>query len=470
MTTKGQTETSRPSAVMIVLFIVLLITYLVYIELLNPWSRKALLTNKATITVNVFDCDSGYPINDARVQFLTEEGVLLQDSTTINGSATYSDYPDCFRIKTSYGTDKYEGVCVGSGENRVISLCYNHPEANPRVLYYNDYVGFIGSTSGEAVSIKSFDNVIVSYPLSNSTINYPPLFLYSNLLWSEGAILNLTNINQNMTKSVDLQFIINSKRGTPIIKVYANNKVLYEDNAIEDELVSVTIPKQELTNNITLNIKCNFKGWMFWTTQDCNITNIKTIQEYYLPRKVSQEMNFSTTRLERNAETIKLEFKNSEETISGVKALINNVEVFNSNSLMAGNYSATIPVSKINLKEDNNILRFQANPGAEAFINNIKIIFKTAYTPIKSKEYTFHITNNELNMMNKAVINYYIKDINLNGHIEFNINGVTYISTVSEAGWNSLTIDKEDLMETNKLTINSIDGRFEIEKLKINYE
>lgn len=461
----------KAPAMMLGIFILILISYLTYIMLLHPWERKELLTQKSTIKVNVIDCSSGYPISDATIMIYTEEGELLSEEITdVDGTVYYEDFPDCYQVKASFNKDLFEGVCVGSGVEKVINFCYDYPQANPNVIFYEGSVGFVGETSGEAISTQELSNVVLSYPLSNATINYPSYFLYSNILWSEGVRLNLTDINENLTKSISLGFKMDSKRGDPQVKIYANNKLLFQGKPDIGERVSVLIPKQELNETIGIDLKCDFTGWFFWTTQDCGITNVSINQEFYTPKKVSQNLLFDTTPVEQESESIALSFTSSSETNGGVRAELNGVEVFNSNMLESSDYSATIPTASLELLSQDNNLTFYANPSAEAYLRGVKLNFTSPVTERGVKELEFFVTESEFANMNHAIINFFVSNIYLNGFIRFRINDVLYVSKVEHAGWNSLIIDKEDLLDNNTMIIDTLEGRFEITELKITYE
>lgn len=452
------------------IFLIILTSYLSYIFLLHPWERKALLTQKSNLTVNVIDCESGHPINNATVYIYSEEGELIKESLTTNGQYVYSDYPNCFRVKVSFLDDQYRGVCVGSGEDKVINFCYEYPEASPYTLHYEEDVGVIGGTSGEVINTKEFPNTILSYPLSNSTTNYPPYFLYSNLLWSEGMGIKATNVDVDITKSVGFSFTLQSKKGDPTIKVYANDKLLFSDKVQQGGNVSVMVPKQGLNRTIDFNVKCDFDGWMFWTTQDCNLTNIKVRQEFYTPKKVSQEFNFSTSSVEREADVMELRFISIDEASGGVRASINNVEVFDSKSLNSTNYSASIPAVNLELNESGNKLVFHANPSAEAWLRGVRLYFYTPVTGDNQEEFIFYADDSELNDMNKALISFFVENIYYNGLISFKVNNIYYYQVVDKAGWNTVTVDPEDLLNRNELLISAPEGRFELGDVKISYE
>lgn len=452
------------------IFIVILLAYLSYIFLLHPWERKALLTQKANLTVNVVDCESGYPINNATVYIYSREGELIKESLTSNGQFVYSDYPNCFRIKVSFFDEQYREVCVGSGDDKVVNFCYEYPEASPYVLHYQEDIGVIGGTSGEVINIKSFPNTVLSYPLSNSTINYPSYFLYSNLLWSEGMGVTVKNIDVDITKSVGFSFTLQSKRGNPTIKVYANDKLLFSDKVQAMGNVSVMVPRQSLNQTINFDVKCDFDGWLFWTTQDCNLSNIKVNQQFYTPKKVKQVFNFSTSTVERNADIIELGFVSFNEASGGVRADINDVEVFDSNSLTRRNYSATAPTVNLNLNESGNKLVFHANPSAEAFLREIKLYFYTPVTGDNQEEFTFYASNSELKDVNKAFINFFVENIYYNGLIGFKINNIYYYQVVDKAGWNTIVVDATDLLNSNEVMISAPEGRFELGDVRISYE
>jgi|GEM_PF-2921712 len=471
MTRKGEGST-KTAGMMMSLFVVILISYLAYIMLLHPWERKQLLTERSNITVNLYDCDSGLPITDGTVSIYTEEGNLIEElNTNTNGSITYQDFPDCYRIKATVGNDHYENICVGSGEERLISICFEHPEANPRVIHYEQDVGIIGGSGGETMSTKEFDNVILSYPISNTTINYPSYFLYSNILWSEGMGVQLNNIDENITRNIDFMFTMQSKRGNPTTEVYVNNKLVFKDEVDVNETVTVNIPRQELNETIDIQVKCDFNGFYFWTTQDCNLSNIKAVQDFFVPDKPSQEFRFDTSLFEQEAESIDLKFISINEAIGGVKASINGVQLFNSDSLETTNYTATKPLISLNLTNTSNLLKFEANPGAQAYLRGVKLLFNQPYLEARQKELKFYITEEEFLEMNKVVFNIYISNIYLDGALNFRVNDdVTYVTTINKAGWDRFSVDVEDLTNENNLVISSPEGRFEIDQLKITYE
>jgi hypothetical protein len=225
-----------------------------------------------------------------------------------------------------------------------------------------------------------------------------------------------------------------------------------------------------INESINLEVKCDFNGIFFWTTQDCNLTDIRVTQEFYTPEKTSQEFPFETSLIERNASSVELNFNSIKDSISGVKASVNGVPVFDSNSLLTKNYSASIELERVNLTEGVNTLRFEANPGAEASLRSVQLNFTSPITPKENMTLDFPIEDATMNALDSITINYFINNVFLNGELLFKINGVTYVTTVYNAGWNSFTIDKEDLLEDNHLTISALTGRFEIEELRITYE
>ncbi|MFA5406333.1 MAG: hypothetical protein WC307_03170 [Candidatus Nanoarchaeia archaeon] len=463
-------ENGKSAGVMLAIFLILMAAYIIYIMLLHPWERRALLTVESMITVNVVDCDSGYPINGARVNLYNNEGIIVEEATTTNGSIVFNEFPDCFIIKASYDAEQIREVCTGNGEHKIINFCYDHPEANPNIIYYQDTIGFIGGTTGEEVSNKSFSNVLLSYPLNNVTITYPSSFIYSNILWSEGMKINLTNINESYTKAINFEFNMGSKRGDPTTRVYVNGQLLFDNKVSTNELVSVSIPKQSLNETMNFEVKCDFNGVFFWSTQDCNLTNIRVTQEFYSPEKTSQEFPFTISTIESQANSLGLSFTSVNNVIGGVTASINNVQVFDSNSLLAKNYTASITVEGINFNNDTNTLRFNANPGAEALLRNIKLSFTAPVTPKEKEVIEFAINNNTMDSLDSATINFFLSNIYLNGELLFKVNDITYVTTVYKAGWNSFTIDKEDLANDNVLEISAITGRFEMDELRITYE
>jgi len=469
MSRKGEGEGKVPG-MMLGIFILILISYLAYIMLLHPWERKELLTIESNITINVLDCDSGHPINDATIYVYNEEGHIVAEEVTTNGAVTYSDFPDCFRIKASFGTDLYENVCIGSGETKVVNFCYEHPEANPNVLYYASEIGIIGGTAGEVISFQEFDNIVLSFPLSNATVNYPSYFLYSNILWTEGMTVELRNIHENITKSVNFEFTLESKRGDPEINVLANNKLLFKEKVDNGGLVRVSIPKQDLNETINIEVKCDFSGLAFWSTQDCNLTDIKATQEFYTPKKVSESFNFSTSAVEAEADTVELKFISISDASGGVKASINSVEIFNSIELLATNYSATVPARNLGLKNESNTLVIEANPSAEVWLRGVRLYFNTPVTETTEEDIEFFVTEGEFSSMNKALINFFVNNVYLNGIIKFKVNNVYYTETIDKAGWNSVIVDEQDLQSENTLRVYAPEGRFEIEELKITYE
>jgi hypothetical protein len=466
-----KSQSAKTPGMMLGIFLVILIAYLSYIFLLHPWERKSLLTQKSNITINVVDCDSGFPINNATVYIYNEEKNLIKQELSTNGKVVYSDFPDCFWIKVSFDEENFEGVCIGSGEEKVLNFCYEYPQANPQVLHYEGGVGVIGGTSGEVINENKFGSFILSYPLSNTTITYPSRFLYSNILWSEGMAIEVSSIDENITKSLNLDFTLESKRGSPAVKVYANNKLLFNEEVDDGGNVSVMIPKQELNETMKIELKCDFTGWFFWTTQDCNLTGIQVTQEFYTPKKVSQEFFFSTSTIEQEADTFELMFNSNGETTGGISASINGYQVFNSNSLLAVNYSTSVPTSSIDIKDTNNSLKFEANPSAEVLINNASIRFRTPITGTNSKNLNFYITESELNSLDKILISFFVEDVYFNGLITLNINDVAmYCQRIDSAGWNTISIEKKDLLSENYLVMSAPEGRFEIGKLKISYE
>ncbi len=458
-------ESSRPAVVMISLFVVILISYLAYIMLLHPWDRKALLTTKATILVNLYDCDSGYPITDALVKFYNDDGKLLSESMSSNGSVTYSDLPDCYRIKTSYSSN-ITRVCVDSGENRVINLCYEHPEANPFLLLYEGRVGAVGASGGKIITNRSFGNVVLSYPVKNYSLAYPSAFLFSNMLWGEGADFNITNIHPEITQGIHFNFYVNSVKGTPVISVYLEKDLLYKGEIARGDNVSVEIPRQNLKGNMTLRVKCNFNDWKFWTTQFCELSNITFTQKYFSPEKVSQNFSFEASLLEKEADKVTLNFTSSMES-GGVEASINGEKIFDSNSLEATDYSASL--SEVNLSDENTLV-FEAKPGTEAFLRGISLSFEKALSGNQEKEYEFKINDDIMNKLADVRIDYFVTNVMLGGHIWFNINNAVYTDRIDKAGWHHLIIDKEDLLNDNKLVITSPDAEFLLEELKISYE
>jgi hypothetical protein len=465
-----RSQGARTGGMMLGIFIVILIAYLSYIFLLQPWERKSLLTQESNISINVFDCDSGLPIENATVYIYSEEGLLIKEEKTKNGQVKYRDFPDCFNIKVSLTSEQYQAVCIGSGEDKVVNFCYEYPEANPQVLFFESEAGVVGGTEGEVINEQNFTNVILSYPLSNSTISYPSYYLFSNIVWSEGTNVLLRNINENLTKSVYFKFNLDSKKGDPIIKVYANNKLMFKNSVDTGSEVEVVIPRQEINETINIELKCDFNGWMFWTTQDCNLSDIKAVQEFYTPLKTSQEFFFQTSSIEQDSDIVELSFTSSTESPGGVKAFINDVEVFNNDKLEATNYSATIPTTTLGLMNAQNTLRFEANPSAEAFIRNVNLKFNTPVTGTEEKYYEFGITDDELSDLSQIVINFFVSNVYFNGGILFKVNNVYYFQVINKAGWNSAIIDKEDLFNDNTLLISAPEGRFELGNLKITYE
>lgn len=473
MTRKGADNTSgRTPGMMLSIFLLLLAAYLIYIMLLHPWERKELLTKKSNITINVVDCESGYPIDDAHIYIYNEQGHLIKDVVTDDsGQVVYEDFPDCFQIKASFTDELYEGVCIGSGEQKVVNFCYEYPSASPNVIYYTENIGVVGGTSGEVVSEKEFDNIVLSFPLSNATINYPSYYLYSNILWSEGMGINLTKINEELTKSVEFQFILQSKKGNPTLSVRANDKILYNDKAVPGELVSLSIPRQEISENINVEVKCDFDGWMFWTTQDCNITDIKAIQEFYTPRLTSKSFNFSASGAELKSENVELRFINTIESPGGIKASVNGIDLFDSNSLLAKNYSASINTQLLSLESAGNQLVIEANPSADIYLRGVKLSFTTAVTDSTEKELNFYITEEELNKMDRGYLNFFVENVYLNGTLKFKLNNVFYTAVIEKGGWNKVKMLKGDLVEDeNNLLVTAPEGRFEIDELKITYE
>lgn len=463
-------ESNKVSGMMVGIFLIIMVSYLIFIMLIQPWERKALLTEVSTIRVNVVDCDSGYPINNARVQFFTEEGVLLKDVISEGGVAVFSDYPDCFNIKTSFTGDEYTGVCLRSGEERIVRVCYEYPEANPKILYYTDALGVIGGANNDVISFKEFPNVILSYPLSNATLNYPSYFLYSNIFWSEGMGLLVNNINEAITKEVSLSMTMDSKRGNPTLVVYANKELIFSEKVSEGETVTAVIPKQSLNETIDFEVKCDFDGLAFWSTQDCNLTDIRVNQVFYTPKLESQEFTFTVDSVELNAESAELRFISLDEAISGVKAFINDVEVFSSSSLLSRNYTASMPVISLNLNDSNRLL-FKANPGAEAWIRGVRLYFFTGRELAVNKTVLFSINNSQMRELDEAVINFYVSNVYLGGSIKFEVNGlVNYVSSVKNAGWNSVRVNEEFLRNGNTVKISAFDGRFLIDEVRVTYE
>ena len=439
----AEASSNKVSGMMVGIFLILMVSYLVFIMLIQPWERKALLTEVSTIRVNVVDCDSGYPIDNARVQFYTEEGVLLKDIVSEGGVAVFSDYPDCFNIKTSFISDKYTGVCLRSGEERIVRVCYEYPEANPKILYYADSLGVIGGANNDVISFKEFPNVILSYPLSNATLNYPSYFLYSNIFWSEGMGLLVNSVDKDITKEVSLSMTMDSKRGNPTLVVYANKELIFSEKVSEGETVSAVISKQSLNETINFEVKCDFDGLAFWSTQDCNLTDIKINQAFYTPKLETQEFTFITDSIERNAESAEIKFISLDDSISGIKTFINDVEIFGSNSLLSRNYTASMPVIRLNLNNSNKLV-FKANPGAEAWLRGVRLYFYTGRELSVNKTILFSVNNSQLRSLDDAVINFYVSNVYLGGSIKFEVNGmVNYVSSVKNAGWNSIRVNEE---------------------------
>ncbi len=454
-------DSNKPAGAMLGIIIVILITYLIYILMLHPWERKALLTEISNLTINVFDCNSSYPINNAKVSIYSTDGTLLLENYTQNGKLFYSTYPECLNIVVSFdNNEKSEILCLGSGEQRSINFCFEYPYADPHILYYNNYIGFIGNSSKEIVSVKEFNNVVLSYPENQTFKNYSSTLLYTNIFWSDHKNFTLED-TQGITKEIVLNLDV-ERKGNPTLIISANGKTIYSG---KDEHVNLKIPGSLINGSVQIQAKCVFDGLLFWTYQYCNLTNISLERDYYIPIKQSQEYEFSVNDIEKQADSIKLYFISSTNS-GGIVAKINNITIFNSDMLKEGEYSSTAFLSQLNLSLKNT-LKFEAKPGTNAWLRGVKLYFNAPSLSYPKKKLSF---TSKIVDTNTTHISFYVKNIFISGKIMFKLNDIVYEENVKKLGWNKLYIDSSDLKKENTLEIYAQDGSFEIGALKIAYE
>jgi len=454
-----------------VFLVIILIAYIVYVFMIHPWERQTIVTKQSSVTVSVYDCSSGYPIEGVKVSAYTEAGELINTGLTDdNGLFNIRTYPACIRVIATHGDSKWEGMCLGSGVNRSVSFCFNEPTALPNILYYNNYLGIIGSSSGDVITEERIGSVELSYPTINASVYYPDYLLLSNIMWSERLSVELKDINESSTKQVMLSFDVESVKGEPIVQVWSNKKLIAERGIKSGDKVSLIVPKQMINESMLFELSCTFTGLLFWTTQECNLTNIKATQEYYLPVKTTDSFNFNTTSIERNSEVATLKFYSSTNSSAPLRASINGKEVFSANSLNQMYYTGALNTSTINLLDSGNTLDFEISPGGEAMLEGTVITFyaKNATSTIESFNFTVRADESYKASYYKA--RFYVSEVFLQGSLLFNINGIIYPKSINKAGWNELIIDKQEIKTGVNQVVIRAQGRFMINELLISYE
>ncbi len=460
----------KESTIMATVFIGLLIAYLIYVFMLHPWERVAIYAKAGELIVNVYDCDTKYPISGAQVKFYTTEGELLKEGKTdTSGLISFKSLPRCIKLKASYSGDKYAGVCLGDGEKRTVDICFNAPAANPNVLYATDYVGIIGARSGDEISSKEFSQVALSYPVESAIAKYPDYYLFSNILWNERMNLEL-RVNKSITDAVALSFVIKSKKGNPVTVVRLQGIELFKDYVTPGDVVTVNAPKGLINETMKLSLSCKFTGLYFWSTQDCEITNITVKQDYYLPINPEKEYEFNTTSIERESDITSIEFVSEKSSKSGLKIYVNDNLIFNIDKLNATDYKGEANTKDLNLKGHGNKLKFELTPGSNASLGSVKLSFKMKNeTYESSKELYFDAPSDVLENASYFEVHAYISEVLLGGSLFLKINNATYEKEIRKAGWITVKIDKEDVKGDNTLTLSARNAKFEIQKLRVSY-
>ncbi len=455
-------QEGKPAAMMLIIALLLLVSYLTYIFLIHPWDRRALLTKQANLTVSITDCNSSIPISGAIVKVLDYDGVeLINKVTNSDGVINGNFWPDCYVINYGVGSVSNNSVvCLDSGENRVFSACLNYPLANNSLLLVEPYVGFIGSGSN-VIHKRDFGSVILSFPYRYHIINYPSTSLLSNVFWSEFFGLNVTNIN-NLTDKLVLSLFINNVKGTPRLIVSAGDSVLFKQRIVNGEVINISVPNGLFGENVSLTVRCAFSGLLFWSYQECDISNVSVSQHFALPVKPSQVINFSLTPFEVNSSIINLGF-NTISASGGIDVLINGVKVFNSNSLSDKHYNVVLNSSDLSLG-DHNSLVFNAKPGTEVYINNVSLSFINPLINSGSAQYYFSVND----PTKPVFVNLYVNKVFSDGTLRVKVNDDYYVQGVTTNGWFSIKVLPSSLSNDNSLIIDALSGGFEVSDLRVN--
>ena len=260
-----------------------------------------------------------------------------------------------------------------------------------------------------------------------------------------------------------------SKKGNPNTVVKISGVELFKDQVTAGDTVNVTIPKGLINESMQLSINCEFTGYYFWTTQDCELTNITVIQEYYLPVNTVHEIKFEADSLERRSATTHIEFLIDKNTNAGAKTFINDYLIFETDELQATNYEGSVNTDELNLTESDNTMRFELTPGGNASFSEIKLWFRTANATSNYEELFFTVQSDILVSANYFEALIYINEVLLGGDLILTLDDAIYEEEITHAGWTIIRLDKDDVDASNTLKLSARDAKFSIQDLRISY-
>ena len=145
-----------------VILVAFLIFFLLYIAIVLPWERIALLEDVSNVTVRLYDCKTLLAIPKAYVTIKNDfENVTFSDE---NGEVRFSTLPDCITVTAEKnGIKVSKRICVAGGEEKTVLMCMNVSDISS-LLFSKTNIGIIGATHGETLTSYNLGNAILSYP------------------------------------------------------------------------------------------------------------------------------------------------------------------------------------------------------------------------------------------------------------------------------------------------------------------
>lgn len=345
------------------------------------------------------------------------------------------------------------------------------------IIYSSAETFEVGRSIGQEVFSWKLSDVSVSHAAVPKTVDsISNRMMYATLVTSDTHNFNANNLNLDNTKEVAIKMNIAEVKGNPKIQILLNKTLVYEKTAVPGEMTIKLQPGllNEAENPIHVRVK--HQGAAIWSRQSINFDSINIEQYYYDPTNSVSSQTLIIPQNKYQGSRVIFEFNITNAVTDGELKI--NIQKPGSQKTTVwsgltepGIISASVDISKIGVGD--NIIQFEADKGGAYTIAAPKIKFIAEAQPPATKVYSFDIDRDDLYSGGMFVLGIKVNRIIEPGSLFFKVgtSDVSYYFPSEELAsgtWSYVPISTYKLKDLgNKITLDSVNGRFNIDGFMI---